>query len=354
MVIPSIINLDIELTNRCNADCYFCPRDQTPHQGLMTAETFAMSLQRAVELRDSAVTPAGRELRISLCGLGEPLLNPRAIESVRMVRDAGFRCAMASNGSVLTEKKAIALLDAGLQEIDLNVGEKGEEYEKIYGLPFQRTLDNVLRFAELAEGRCKVNIVLVDHREDEAHRAHMKQFWKDRGLDEFVVFPIMNRGGALQVERMAYDEKLPHVRQSIEMLTATAGAPICMAPFVFLFIGYDGKYYLCCADWKKEASYGTVFEASLNDVLGPKLLATRSRELVCHTCNIDPVNILADTLRAHDRGEIGTAEVEAAANSIAADTKELENLIDTFAPGVATDPAFQSNRKRRLIPLVES
>ena len=32
--------VDIEPTNRCNAKCYFCPRDATPHQGLMTPEVF--------------------------------------------------------------------------------------------------------------------------------------------------------------------------------------------------------------------------------------------------------------------------------------------------------------------------
>lgn len=353
-MIPPTINLDIELTNRCNADCYFCPRDQTPHQGLMSAETFERSLQRAIEFRDTHAAATGREMRISLCGLGEPLLNPRAVESVRMVREAGFRCAMASNGSVLTPKKAEALLDAGLQEIDLNVGEEGEEYESIYGLPFQRTLDNVLHFAELAEGRCKTNVVLVDHREDQAHREHMMQFWHERGLDEFVVFPIMNRGGALQVDRMDYSDDADHVRRAIEMLKGRVESPICMAPFVFLFIGYDGKYYLCCADWKKEAAYGTVYDSALADVIGPKLLATRNRELVCHTCNIDPVNTLTDVLRAYDRGEMTAAQVEARAEGVRADTEELERLIEVISPGLTTDPAYLGGRRRRLIPLSNS
>jgi len=351
-MIPPVFNLDIELTNRCNADCYFCPRDQTPHQGIMSAETFERTLQRAVEFRDVVASAQGRELRLSLCGLGEPLLNPRAIDCVQMVRDAGFRCAMASNGSVLTEKKAVALLDAGLQEIDLNVGEEGDEYEQIYGLPFQRTLDNVVRFAELAEGRCKVNIVLVDHREDAAHREHMKKFWGDRGMSEFVVFPIMNRGGALQVERMVYDTELADTKRAVDLLSSHGGIPICMAPFVFLFVGYDGKYYLCCADWKKEVSYGTVFDAGLADVMGPKLLATRSREKVCNSCNIDPINILTDTIRDHDRGLISAEELTAAAAGIAADTAELERIIEATAPGTSTDPAYVPATQRRLIPLV--
>lgn len=353
-MIPSIINLDIELTNRCNADCYFCPRDQTPHQGIMTPETFAKSVERAVEFRDGPANTAGREMRISLCGLGEPLLNPRAVDCVQMVRDAGFRCAMASNGSVMTEAKAIALLDAGLQEIEFNVGEEGSEYETIYGLPFQRTLENVERFARLAEGRCKVNIVLVDHREDEAHREHMKAFWSARGLSEFVVFPIMNRGGALQVDRMDYAPTSSHVIRAREMLAERGTTPICMAPFVFLFIGYDGKYYLCCADWKKEAAYGTVHDSALSDAVGPKLRATRSRELVCHTCNIDPINTLVDTLRAHDRGEATAATVAAAVEGIVADTDELERLVESISPGLSTDPAYLGKRRRPLIPVSDS
>ena len=45
------MTVDIELTNRCNAKCYFCPRDQTPHQGLMTPEVFDQALARAIEFR---------------------------------------------------------------------------------------------------------------------------------------------------------------------------------------------------------------------------------------------------------------------------------------------------------------
>lgn len=350
-MIPTTFNLDIELTNRCNADCYFCPRDQTPHQGLMSAETFQKTLDRAIEFRDHAMAAMGRDLNISLCGLGEPLLNPRAIESARMVVDAGFRCAVTSNGSVLTEAKGRGLLDAGIHEIDLNVGEEGEEYERIYGLPFQRTLDNVLRFAEMAEGRCKVNIVLVDHREDESHRAHMLEFWREKGLADFVFFPIINRGGALQVERMVYDDDQIAVRKAKEALAAHSSPPICSFPFVYLFVGYDGKYYLCCADWKKVAAYGTVHDSSFVEGFGPKLRAARGRELVCHTCNLDPTNILADTVRSATDPEAGAVAVALRSKEIEDDTLELEALIDSLVPGTSTDPAYELPGPRRLIPL---
>ncbi len=41
------LTIDIEITNRCNATCHFCPRDATPHQGIMSVETFDKALARA-------------------------------------------------------------------------------------------------------------------------------------------------------------------------------------------------------------------------------------------------------------------------------------------------------------------
>jgi hypothetical protein len=41
--VPSTLTIDIELTNNCNAACSFCPRDATPHEGLMRPEVFERS-----------------------------------------------------------------------------------------------------------------------------------------------------------------------------------------------------------------------------------------------------------------------------------------------------------------------
>ena len=42
--------IDMEVTNRCNAKCHFCPRDRTPHQGLMPAEVFEAGCSERVLL----------------------------------------------------------------------------------------------------------------------------------------------------------------------------------------------------------------------------------------------------------------------------------------------------------------
>jgi MoaA/NifB/PqqE/SkfB family radical SAM enzyme len=350
MIPSTFVNLDIEMTNRCNASCYFCPRDQTPHQGLMSGEVFEQTLARAIEFRSVASDTLERELRISLCGLGEPLLNPRTIASVARVREEGFSCSMATNATLLSEAKGRALLDAGLQVININVGEEGADYDDIYKLPFERTLENVVRFAEMAGDDCRVEIVLVDHRRDPAHLDHMMEFWRSHGLEEFLAFPIMNRGGALFVDHMQF-EVLPQRRTAVELLGTGSTPALCWAPFIFLFVGYDGQYYLCCSDWKKEAPLGSVFDETFESIVASKLEITLNRRPVCETCNIDPLNRMINELRAIDEGEPDTRNPVHLAAEIAYDTGVVIDMVERMHPGMAERVIAARPAERRHIPV---
>jgi MoaA/NifB/PqqE/SkfB family radical SAM enzyme len=350
-------SIDIEITNRCNAKCYFCPRDQTPHQGLMSTEVFERSLSRAIEFRGAAVEILGTDVSVSLCGLGEPLLNRHAAGFVRQVREAGFPCTMSSNGALLTEKRAAALLDAGLQTIYLNVGEHDDDYERIYELPFEKTSANVERFAAMAEGRCEVYIVLVDHRRDREHLEHMRDYWGERGITRFQEFDIINRGGALFVDHMQF-ESLPQLEQARRKFLDQEEIPLCGAPFGYLFVGYDGQYYLCCSDWKKEVPLGSVFDTSFLDVTRQKLHHVATREPVCKTCNLDPINLITDELRALDEGELDGLDLDGPdldelVQRMVDGSREIRSVLERLQPGVTGDVVDEARRRarRRTIPV---
>lgn len=346
--------IDIELTNRCNAKCHFCPRDQTPHQGLMTDEVFDKSLERAIEYSALAAPVLQADAKVSLCGLGEPLLHRNAAKWVERVRSSGLECVMSSNGSLLTEERGEALLEAGLQEIFINVGDRDDDYEDVYQLPFERTRENVARFAEMSDGRCRVSIVLVDYRRDAKHLAAMEAYWRDQGISDFVSYGIMNRGGALFVDHMQF-ETLPQMKKARELLFSKGGQPICGAPFGYLFIGYDGNYYLCCSDWKKEVPFGSVFDASFADITEAKLRHVATRGEVCRTCNLDPLNQIADELRATDAGEHVLLDVEKHSTRIVEQSAWLKDTMDQIVPGsakVVDDSYGQPAAGKRLIPLI--
>jgi len=318
--------IDMEVTNRCNAKCHFCPRDRTPHQGLMSPEVFEAGLQRAIEFRAGIAQPSGEDVRISLCGLGEPLLNRHANDYTRDARAAGFPVVMSSNGSLLDERRSAGLLDAGLQQILINVGEEGDDYEEVYQLPFERTLENVVRFNEMSGGACEVVIVLVNHRGDEEHLAKMRRYWDDHGIRQAVTYEIMNRGGSLFVDHMQY-EHYPELSEARNRLAAAVGTPLCGAPFGYLFVGYDGQYYLCCSDWEKQAPLGSIFDKSFVDVAQAKLDLVVSRDPVCRTCNLDPINRLTEELRAEADGHTPPGSADQVQAKITADNAVVEGVL---------------------------
>jgi MoaA/NifB/PqqE/SkfB family radical SAM enzyme len=348
---PAVV--DIEVTNRCNADCHFCPRDQTPHEGLMTEAVFEKALARAVEHREASrvLNPRDPDVNISLCGLGEPLVNPRTPEWAARVKDAGFSCSVASNGALLDERRGRALLDAGADQVWLNVSAIGDEYENVYKLPWQRTHDNVVRFAQMAQGSgTTVHLALVNYRQDPALTADLKSFWRERGIDSFVEWDIINRGGSLFVDHMQF-ETLPQNREARRLIDERGGHPMCAQPFLWVFIGYDGHYYLCCSDWKKEVSFGTVFEKSILETTRGRLEELLTGGTVCRTCNMDPVNQLTEDIRASEEGGLPGFDASRRAAEIVDTSRSIVKAVESMVPGV-TEDLPTPRAKRRRIPLL--
>jgi MoaA/NifB/PqqE/SkfB family radical SAM enzyme len=340
------LSIDIEITNRCNAKCHFCPRDRTPHQGLIDPATFAKALERAVEYREVTRSKLGKDIGISICGLGEPLLHRQAAEFVGMARAEGFKVTLSTNASLLDERRTRELLDVGLDDIYINVGEEGDDYEEVYQLPFERTLENVVRFNEASAGACRIVAVIVDHRQDPDHVARMERYWSDHGITHSGSYQIMNRGGSLFVDHMQY-ETYDELLKAKMGLSDRVGTPLCGAPFFYLFIGYDGQYYMCCSDWEKQAPLGSVFELSMLDVSKRKLEHLASREPVCKTCNLDPVNKLTEELRAEQLGAVPAGTSAALLEALVEGNRMVEDVVSRL--GFDVPPP--SDTPRRLIPV---
>ena len=94
---------------------------------------------------------------------------------------------------------------------------------------------------------------------------------------------------------------------------------------------------------------------AIPDVMLAKLAHTRTREPVCKTCNLDPLNKLTESLRARDAGEIGDADVEALIDRIQRSTAfslaEIERLTGKPAPAYAAPAPANAPDARRIIPV---
>jgi MoaA/NifB/PqqE/SkfB family radical SAM enzyme len=160
--------IQVEVTAACNLRCRMClVRYQPP----VDRVTGTMSLADFTALVDGV---PGVE-RITLQGLGEPLLVPHLDEMIRLAAGRGIAVGFNTNGTLLTAGRAERLVEAGLAWLHVSVdGATAATYESIRdGSRFERVRRGVRAIvaarARSGNGRPDISLVCVamrrNHRE---------------------------------------------------------------------------------------------------------------------------------------------------------------------------------------------
>lgn len=105
---------NLELTNRCNFRCVYCP------ESISVRPPRDMDPRLAVRL----LSWAARSRRFPFAcfaSLGEPLLYPYLNQVVKAAKKQGFITFLPTNGAALTEKRLLGLLDAKLDYLVLGI-----------------------------------------------------------------------------------------------------------------------------------------------------------------------------------------------------------------------------------------
>ena len=132
--------IQIEPTNRCNFTCGYCRRTHWARpEGDMDLERFQEVLDRLPEVP-----------YVHLQGVGEPLLNKELPSMIHYARSQRVRVGTTTNASLLSVKKAKALLDSGINRINLSVDTlESEDFRRLRpGLSMERVLANIAALAE--------------------------------------------------------------------------------------------------------------------------------------------------------------------------------------------------------------
>jgi organic radical activating enzyme len=140
---PLPVRLWIESTSRCNLRCGYCPNKdiEKADHGFMDLDLFKSIIDQV----------ADHAYDVNLFHRGEPTMHPRLPEMVAYARQKGLYTRIHTNITLLSEKKARALLDAGLDYMSCSFdGYTKEMYEKNrVGAKFDWALDHLRRFLEL-------------------------------------------------------------------------------------------------------------------------------------------------------------------------------------------------------------
>ena len=99
----------VEITNRCNQNCSFCPGTiRLPKR--LSMEEFQVIVQKL----------KGLTKYLYLHVMGEPLTHPLLIDFIQYATEQGFLVAITTNGTLL-KKRGQELLHSGVYKINISV-----------------------------------------------------------------------------------------------------------------------------------------------------------------------------------------------------------------------------------------
>lgn len=121
--------LQVEITSRCNLSCKMCP--------LTTGGTASVIHAGHISDRvwDELMHVAGQAKQVFVAGFGEPFVNPRAVQLLRQLDDAGVKTTVVTNGVAVTPRIARELTGlAHLVHINVSIDSpEPEVYRAIRG-----------------------------------------------------------------------------------------------------------------------------------------------------------------------------------------------------------------------------
>jgi radical SAM protein with 4Fe4S-binding SPASM domain len=178
--------LQLEITSACNLRCAMCLVRYRPPvnkiTGAMPYPLFARLVDEMPGLR-----------RLTLQGLGEPLLAPRLLDMVRLAKARGIAVGFNSNATLLTRRRADELVATGLDWLHVSLdGATATTYEAIRdGARLAPVLANLagLVAAKRSAGSAVpwIRVVFVAMRRNVAELPALVRRLGDLGVDELRV-----------------------------------------------------------------------------------------------------------------------------------------------------------------------
>lgn len=258
----------IEQTKYCNFKCYYCMHSTHDKKDgvfarnghIMQHMDFADYKLLIAQLGELGIK------RIVFSGLGEPLANPRFPEFVRYAVEAGIaqRVEVLTNGALITEAYADALVEAGITNINISIqGNDAATYERVCGvkMDFDKFLAN-LTYLYQHRGQTRIYIKCMDSiLKTEADKKRFYELYEkiaDRIYIEHLVVmqqSMDNLWDLADGSKNLYGEAIRGDRD------------ICAQCFYFLQAGVDGEVYPCSIPGlTHDFSIGNFKQETLKDI----------------------------------------------------------------------------------------
>jgi MoaA/NifB/PqqE/SkfB family radical SAM enzyme len=294
------LKIIFDATNACQLECPLCPTGQ----GMIDRSKGHASLDM---FRNLMKEIGDYVFFVDFYNWGEPLLNPRLDEFIKIASSYNIISTVSTNLSVrLTDERIDRILASGLNELTISLDGASRETQTRYRRKsdFDLICDNIRRIVAARDRRGQQNplitwqFIVFGFNEHEIARAEAMA--DELGVDRIVFQPPF-----LQVERYPLSEE-----DRTEIATWTPSDPRfhlhidkpkirarCGWHYTAAAFNWDGGVTPCCTSFMKDDDFGTIgktgaesFRKVFNNATfqaARRLFATRGKETgggICEKC----------------------------------------------------------------------
>ena len=197
----NLARIYVEPTNMCNLDCVTCMRNVWDEPlGRMSEAVFQRILEAVMALQP---TPS-----VFFGGYGEPLTHPRICDMVAKAHRAGAAVELITNGILLNEQTARALMDAGLDRLWVSLdGATPESYADVrLGAALPEVIANLRHLKEqrgsMSTVTPRLGIAFVAMKRNMGELPELIRLGKSLGADQFSISNVLPHTPQLRDEML--------------------------------------------------------------------------------------------------------------------------------------------------------
>ena len=270
------ISAHIDVCSVCNFRCSFCFQADKAGMKAVGLKTGYMELHLFKKIVNDLKKFKSKLKKVKIGNHGEPTLHPLLPKFIEYVRKQEVAEIMEvfTNGSKLNPDLNIAMVNAGLQRINISLeGLNAERYLKVAGVKInmEEMVKNITHLYENKK-QLQIYIKIVDQtsslkkNDDGIHvmsKAERDLFFKTYGdiCDEIYIEKIVPQWAATQEEEQNAIQRTGMYDQVIDSYKK-----VCPFTFMYLHFNWDGTTSPCTLDWPRKVTIGDVTKESAHDI----------------------------------------------------------------------------------------
>lgn len=238
----------LELSNRCNLSCAFCPGTKRAAGG-MNREQVAFLLDRLKPWTDF--------LYFHL--MGEPLCHPELEACLRLAGEKGFRVILTTNGTLLPRRQEMLLAAPGLHKVNISLHAfEANDLET----PFSDYLKGCFVFGRAAQGKKLVVYRLWNAGgQEERNREILEE------MERYFPKPWAQERKGMRLGEKVYLERGEKFDWPDLTAEDRGERVFCYGLRDQIGVLWDGTVVPCCLDHDGDIPLGNLFEQELGEIL---------------------------------------------------------------------------------------